>query len=101
MITYGVRHCPFWLSRRQALAIGMTHEGRHGGIGVYVREIEASAETGWEPSFDVLAKCPLLEHWLTLGGYWLQFVNLFRAADDPMLFGFLLRPIPQPRDQNP
>jgi hypothetical protein len=75
----------FWITRRRALEMGFTHEGRHMGVPVWC--------TPLPDSMDVAAKSVLLEWVLDAGGFLLQYANSMREPGDEIPFGFLIRPI--------
>lgn len=73
------------MTRAEALASGYNYEGTHFGIPVWCEYDEDTEEMGF-----IEAKCALLEPVLTLGAYFTQFCNLFRAPGEEFMFAFCI-----------
>ena len=78
----------FWISKRQAIAEGFTHEGTHFGLPVWCEYDDATGDMGV-----VAAKVPALELVLSLGAAFTQLCNSMREPGDEFMFAFRIKRI--------
>lgn len=77
-----------YISRKEALAEGFTHEGSHFGAPIWAQYDEATGEMG-----DVATKFAPLEAVLDIGAGLTRFCNSFRDPGEEYMFAFKIRPI--------
>lgn len=82
---------PLWISRKQALAEGFTHEGTHFGVPVWVQYDEAREVMGM-----VATKFGPAEIVVSIGVAFTQFCNWFRPPGEEFEFAFCIKPIEAP-----
>jgi hypothetical protein len=77
-----------YTTKSQAIERGYNCEGSYFGVPVWCEYDDTIGEMGC-----VEAKCLLLEPMLTIGAYFTQFCNWFRAPGEEFNFAFMIRPI--------